>query len=101
MDDKCHVTRTNKEIIVDGTEDTQAATLYVTGMGCVNCASRVYNSLIAHPGVIKAEVSHVTAQADVTYLPTKVDVSRLIGLVEAAGDNRHAYWAVSFDSESA
>jgi copper chaperone CopZ len=96
MDDKCHVTRANKEVIVDETEHTKVTTLYVTGMGCVNCANRVHNSLIDHPGVIKAEVSHVTAQADVTYIPAKVDVSRLLHLVEAAGDNRHSYWAVAF-----
>lgn len=96
MDDKCQVVRTSKEVIVDETVETQVATLYITGMGCVNCANRVYNSLIAHPGVVKAEVSHVNAQADVTYIPAKVDVSLLLNLVEAAGDNRHSYWVEQY-----
>jgi copper chaperone CopZ len=101
MDDKCHVISFNKEVVVEGNEPTQAITLQVTGMGCVNCANRVHNSLIDHPGVVKAEVSHVTANAEITYIPTKVSVPQLIRMVAEAGDYRHTYRAVPFEAGGA
>lgn len=97
MDDKCHVTFFNKEVVLEETEQAQAITLQVTGMGCIHCASRVHNSLVDHPGVIKAEVSHVTGKAAVTYLPAKIDVPHLIGMVAEAGDNQHTYRATPFE----
>ena len=97
MDDKCHVILFNKDIVLDDTEHTQVITLHVTGMGCVNCANRVHNRLIDHPGVVVAEVSHITAKAEVTYIPTKVSVPQLLGLIAGAGDNRHMYRAVPLE----
>lgn len=97
MDDKCHVTRFNKEVVLEETDQAQAITLHVTGMGCVNCANRVHNRLIDHPGVVVAEVSHITSKAEVTYIPTEVSVPQLLGMVAGAGDHRHTYRAVLFD----
>ncbi len=91
MDDKCHVTFFNKEVVLEKDEQARVITLLVTGMGCMNCANRVHNSLIDHPGVVTAEVSHVTGNAEVTYIPAKVDVSHLIGMVAEASDSRHTY----------
>ncbi len=97
MDDKCHVIFFNKEAFLKAAEHPQTVTLSVSGMGCVNCANRVHNRLIDHPGVVKAEVSHVTATTQVTYIPTKVSVSHLIEMVAEAGDKRHTYNAVVFE----
>lgn len=101
MDDKCHVILFNKEVVLEEADQVQAITLDVTGMGCIHCANRVHNSLIDHPGIIKAEVSHVTGKAEVTYLLAKVDVPHLIGMVAEAGDNRHSYKAALFDTAGA
>lgn len=65
-------------------------------MGCINCANRVHNGLIDHPGVVKAEVNHVTGEAEVTYIPTKASVPQLIAMVAGAGDHRHTYGAAYF-----
>ncbi len=94
MHDKCHVILFNKEVALKETEQTQAITMNVTGMGCINCANRIHNGLIDHPGVIAAEVSQVTGKADVTYIPDRVTVSQLISMVAGAGDYRHTYRAV-------
>ena len=101
MDDKCHVTRFDKTIIVEGNEQTQAITLYIAGMGCVNCANRVHNGLIDHLGVLKAEVSHVIGTAEVTYLPTQISLPQLIDLVAASGDHRHTYRVVHSEAGGA
>ena len=98
MDRQCHVIRFSKEVVLGEAEQIQAITLNVTGMGCVNCATRVHNSLIDHPGVVTAEFSHVTGKAQVTYVPAKVTVSQLIGMVAQAGDHWHTYRAALFEA---
>ncbi len=101
MDDKCYVILFNKEVVLEEADQVQAITLDVTGMGCIHCANRVHNSLIDHPGIVRAEVSHMTGKAEVIYIPTKVDVSHLIGMVADASDNRHSYKAALFDTGGA
>ncbi len=98
MDDKCQVILFNKEVVLEDTEHAQAITLHVSGMGCVNCANRVHNRLIDHPGVVKAEVNHVTGEAEVTYILTKASVPQLIAMVAGAGDRRHTYSASQFEA---
>jgi len=94
MDDKCHVILFNKEVVLEEADQVQRITLDITGMGCTYCANRVHNSLIDHPGIVRAEVSHMTGKAEVIYIPTKVDVSHLIDIVAQASDNRHSYKAL-------
>lgn len=101
MTDNCHVTRFNKDIVLQPNEQVETITLEVTGMGCPHCANRVHNRLIDHPGVVEAEVDHETGKAEVAYLPAKINVSQLIGLVAEAGDNHHTYQAALFDAERA
>ena len=98
MDDKCHVTLSNKEVLLEDTEQLRVITLHITGMGCINCANRVHNSLIDHPGVVRAEVNHVTGEAEVTYILTKASVPQLIAMVAGAGDHRHTYRASQFEA---
>ncbi len=94
MTDNCHVTRFDKEVALEPNEQVTSTMLYITGMGCPNCANRVHNRLIDHPGVVKAEVDHETGKAEVTYLPTKITISELVQLVAEAGDGHHAYGVV-------
>ena len=98
MHDKCHVILFNKEVALEETEQTQAITLNVTGMGCINCANRVHNGLIDHPGVVSAEVSHMTGKAQVNYIPAKVSLPQLIVMVARAGDYRHTYRAIPWEA---
>jgi copper chaperone CopZ len=46
------------------------ALLTVQGMGCPNCAARVYNSLIALHGITNVRVDYLTGSAQVTFNPT-------------------------------
>ena len=101
MTDNCHVTRLNKQVILEANAEVETITLHVTGMGCPNCANRVHNRLIDHPGVVEAEVDHETGKAEVAYLPAKINISQLISLVAKAGDNHHTYQAALFDTERA
>ena len=101
MDDKCHVILFNKEVVLEEADQVKRITLDITGMGCIHCANRVHNSLIDHPGIVRAEVSHMTGKAEVIYIPTKVDVSHLIGIVAEASDNRHSYKAALFETAAA
>lgn len=94
MDDKCHVVLFTKEVVLEAAEETQVITLYITGMGCFNCANRVHNSLIGHPSVIAAAVSHVMGKAEVAFIPAKVSIPQLIRMVERASDHWHTYRAV-------
>jgi copper chaperone CopZ len=98
MDDRCHVVLINKEATLGESEQVQAIALHVMGMGCVNCANRVHNSLIDHPGVVRVEVSHMTGKAEVTYIPAKVNIPQLISRVAQAGDHRHTYRAAFFEA---
>jgi copper chaperone CopZ len=94
MDDKCHVPLFVKNVSVEPAQPFEVITLYVTGMGCVNCANRVHNRLIDHPAVIEANVNHTTGEAVVTFLPEQIIISDLIVLVAEAGDYRHTYRAM-------
>ncbi|MBX3063311.1 MAG: cation transporter [Anaerolineae bacterium] len=100
MDSNCHVVRFDKEVALEEADQQQLkqVTLHIFGMGCINCANRVHNSLIDHPGVVSAKVSHETAQALVTFIPTKINIYRLSELVAEGGDNRHRYLVVHVDT---
>ena len=98
MDDKCPMIFFTKEVVLEEAEQIQAITLDVTGMGCINCANRVHNGLIDHPGVVRAEVNHVTGKAEVTYILAKVSAPQLISMVAEAGDHRHTYRAALLEA---
>ena len=100
MTDNCHVTRFNKEVVLEN-EQVETIILDVTRMGCPNCANRVHNRLIDHPGVAKAEIHHETGKVEVAYIPAKISLPQLIDLVAEAGDNRHTYQAALFETGGA
>ncbi len=49
----------------------------VKGMRCASCVSQVEAALNKTPGVISASVNAATAEADITYRPTLIDVEGL------------------------
>ncbi len=88
----CHVVPIEKMVTAEERENNQRLLLMVQGMGCVNCAMRVRNSLFALKGVAQVEVSHLTAAADVSFNPDLVALKKLFEAVASAGnDGRHAY----------
>jgi copper chaperone CopZ len=96
MSDHCHVDPVEKIITPEERETLTTIALTVQGMGCPNCAMRVHNGLFALKGVIQAEVSHITATADVVFNPNLVNIIDLADAVANAGnDGRHRYHVVA------
>jgi copper chaperone CopZ len=93
--DNCHVEGIDRQLERGELEDLTDTVLRVSGMGCVNCATRVRNALISKVGVVDARVDHVYGSALVRHNPEMVAAEDLPHLVESAGnDGRHHYAAV-------
>ncbi|MEO8419163.1 MAG: heavy-metal-associated domain-containing protein [Methylophilaceae bacterium] len=60
-------------------------TLFISDMTCGGCANAVTKVLLALPGVVKAEVSHVEAKAEVSYDPGQVTPEQLKAAIANAG----------------
>ncbi len=94
MDEKCHVEPIYKTASVDQIQNADNATLAVRGMGCVNCVTRVRNSLLSLDGVYGVDVYLNMALAEIAYDSTKVSSDELVEAVARAGnDGRHEYRA--------
>jgi len=59
--------------------------LYINGMTCANCSSRIEKKLLNTIGVQKAEVSYNSGKAVVTYDANKVSIAELIAAVDKLG----------------
>ena len=95
MNSECHVEPIEKNISPETAAAARSATLAVWGMGCINCANRVRNSLLGLDGVVSTGIDLQRGLAYVDYLPTQVGLHDLILAVAAAGnDGRHEYRAV-------
>jgi copper chaperone CopZ len=96
MSDDCQVAPIEKIVSPEEQETTTSISLAVWGMGCPNCVIRVHNGLLALRGVIQADVSHVTATAEVVFNPTLLTLFDLVDAGANAGnDGRHRYQVVS------
>jgi copper chaperone CopZ len=96
MSDDCQVAPIEKIVSPEEQETTTSISLAVWSMGCPNCVMRVHNGLLALRGVIQADVSHVTATAEVVFNPTLLTLFDLVDAVANAGnDGRHRYQVVS------
>jgi len=96
--DDCYVEPMQKKVDDEAAARSATAALSVTGMGCVNCASRVRNALLEREGVYRADVDHVSGMARVRYDASAVDVADLLEAVAEAGRaSRHVYGARSLD----
>jgi copper chaperone CopZ len=63
----------------------EIATFNISGMACGGCANTVRQAVLALAGVIDAEVSHVEAQAVVTFAPEKVTSEQIKAAIQSAG----------------
>ena len=94
MEEQCHVEPIQKVASVDELSEAHIAALAVSGMGCVNCGTRIRNSLLALDGVVSADVDWERGLALVDYVPTRTTVDTLVRAVAAAGgDGYHSYQA--------
>lgn len=90
----CHV-----ELVSAATEArgrrTSAIDLFITGMGCPNCAIRVHNAIVSVPGVTAARVRLVPPIATVRFVAGQVTAEQLAAAVTGAamvsGHEYHAY----------
>jgi copper chaperone CopZ len=94
MDENCHVEPVQKIASAEEQQVAESIVLGVQGMGCINCAARVRNSLIGLKGVTAANVDHVMATAAVKFNPHLVTLADLFDAVARAGnDGHHEYRA--------
>ena len=94
MSHNCHIEPVRKTASAEELANQDTALLEIWGMGCVNCAARVRNSLLSTTGIIEAEVDHVTASGRVIFNPDLVTPAALAEAVAQAGnDGRHRYHA--------
>ncbi|MDE3088796.1 MAG: heavy-metal-associated domain-containing protein [Chloroflexota bacterium] len=92
--DVCQVEPIQKIPSVDDLHEAHIVGLTVQGMGCVNCATRVRNSLLALVGVVSADVDWERGLALVDYVPAKTNVDTILQAVAGAGnDGHHSYSA--------
>jgi len=74
---------------------TTDVNLFITGMGCSNCALRVQNALLSVQGVTAAQVKLAPPIATVRSLRGEVSSEQLIAAVRKAGQGStreyHAY----------
>lgn len=90
----CHVERLAPS---KGSADraTTEAHLLIEGMGCSNCAARVYNALVSVAGVGAAEVWLRPPIASVRYDPGQVSLNQLVSAVAAAGALSHHHYGAT------
>jgi copper chaperone CopZ len=94
MEDHCQVDAIEKESSANDVNDAIIVRLAVDGMGCVNCGTRVRNSLLALEGVVSADVDWQSGLALVDYVPAKTTIDTLVFAVATAGnDGQHNYRA--------
>ncbi len=98
MEEQCHtrpggqcqgVEPEKKDASVDDLQDAHIVGLTVQGMGCVNCATRVRNSLLVLDGVVSADVDWERGLALVDYVPARTNVDTLLHAVATAGNDGH------------
>lgn len=71
-------------------------TLAIAGMECQDCANRIRNALLAHPGVVETEADAGAALARVWYDPERVSVEEILGVVAVVGEwTQHQFLAVA------
>ena len=95
MDENCYVEPLYKDMPSTAQmQNAKQVTLFVSGMGCPNCATRVHNKLITLDGVFGVDVYLQIAVAVVIYDASVLSPDQLIMTVAQAGnDGRHDYRA--------
>ncbi len=92
MDDNRHLEPVPQVVNADDLAEARMVGLTVTGMGCVNCGTRVRNSLVALEGVVSAVVDWERGLALVDYVPHKTGIAAILDAVAAAGNDGHHHY---------
>lgn len=96
MDHNCHVEPIQKFVTPEEQETAEILTLWIAGMGCPSCATRVRNGLLALKGVVRAEVNHQGATAVLLYNPVLVNITDIADAVAESGSaSNHHYQLMS------
>ena len=91
----CHVDEVSKPVDREALQNASVVWLAISGMGCINCARRVSNALLAKDGVMRADVELERNVAKVTFDPKKVKPEELPEAVAEAGkSSNHNYFAL-------
>ena len=61
------------------------AKLYINGMTCINCQTRIQNALKKQPGISQATVSYEIETADVLYDSSVISLEQIQGLIDELG----------------
>lgn len=94
MDDNCYVEPIQKTSLAAERQNLETTFLAVWGLGCINCATRVRNRLIALEGVVSVYVDHTIGLAQVDFNSRLTSVPALLDAVrQAGGDGQHEYHA--------
>lgn len=91
----CHVEAIEKVATPQEQSNVTDTYLMVWGMGCPNCSMRVRNALLQQPGVLEANVDHMSGRALVRHNPDMASVDILLDAVAAAGNGHHEYRAAA------
>ncbi len=65
--------------------DTAKARFGIRGITCASCVTKIENALLATPGVLKANVSVGTEEAEVEYLPAATDLAAVKAAAGSVG----------------
>ena len=59
--------------------------LYINGMTCINCQTRIQNALKKQSGITQATVSYETETADILYDSSVISLEQIQGLIDELG----------------
>lgn len=59
--------------------------LYIDGMTCINCQTRIWNALRLRPEIAGITVSYENSQAEFDYDPKRIGIEEIIKLIEKLG----------------
>ena len=59
--------------------------LYINGMTCINCQTRIQNALKKQPGISQATVSYETETSDILYDSSVISLEQIQGLIDELG----------------
>lgn len=85
----CHVEPVEKTLDEAALQTAQAVLLYVSGMSCPRCATRVRNGLLFQQGVLYADVDLEYGVATVAYDPEQMTADDLVTAVADVGNGGH------------
>ena len=66
--------------------------LYVSGMTCTNCQTRIASALNARSGITEISVSYETDTAEFSYDPSKISLEQIIEIIGNLGYEASAHF---------